>query len=122
GHGHPFEKRTLLEDHPAVGAGAGDTAAVDHHVAGSRREKTRHDVEKRGLATARGAEHADQLTRCEVERDVLQRLDMPAAGHDETHRDVADRDTTHERSRLRRGWVDGGEPPSFPCLTAGSSN
>src|SRR3977135_282248 len=55
------ELRKVLEHNAAVGALAADGLTADADFSAGRHEKSRDDVEQRGLATARGSQEAEEL-------------------------------------------------------------
>src|SRR6266566_3640510 len=92
------ELREILEHDAAIGALAADGLTADPDFSACRREKSRDDVEQRGLATARGTQQAEELRLLYAEADVVD------AGHPPGRcvvdkRDVADFDVRH-RCRL----------------------
>jgi len=63
----PRKQREVLEDNAAIRARRSDRLALDDNPAGFRRQKTADQVEQCRLATARGAEQRNELTRSDVE-------------------------------------------------------
>src|SRR5262249_6833021 len=72
------KQREMLKDDAAIRAGRGDRLALDEDLAGLRREKTADEIEQRRLAAAGGSEQRYELTRADVERDLLKREHRPA--------------------------------------------
>ena len=52
------------------------------HAAAVGRLEPADDVEERGLAAARGADHGDELALAHLDARFRQRLDRPALGHE----------------------------------------
>src|SRR5262245_31459553 len=65
------ELRKILEHDAAVGALAADSLTADADLAAGRREKSRDDVEQRGLAAARRTQQAKELRLLHVEADAV---------------------------------------------------
>src|SRR5262249_422292 len=57
----PGKQRVGLEDHAAVGAGAGDRSAVEEDAARGRLIEARDQAEEGRLAAARGPEEAEEV-------------------------------------------------------------
>src|SRR5712692_1865439 len=76
----PRKQSGLLEHDQALAAGPYDRLAVGEHAAGIGLRQAGHDVEKRGLAAAAGADQADELAVADLERDVVERMHVCAAG------------------------------------------
>ena len=75
------EERVGLEHHRDVAIGrreTGDIAVADGDLAGGRHFETGNHAERRGLATAGGAEEGDEFARFDMEVDVVHRLDVLA--------------------------------------------
>src|SRR5262249_21215914 len=77
-HGLPREQRVLLEDHAAVGPGAGDGLAIHHEPARRRADEPRDRVEHRRLAAPRGAQERDELAGLGRQVEAADRLHGPA--------------------------------------------
>ena len=96
-HGHPLKQRTLLKDHAALGIGACDQMIVEGHRALCRGKKSGDDVEKRCLATARGAKDAHQFACFDFEGNVFECLNMAAVWQVKAHGDFIDGESGHAR-------------------------
>ncbi len=79
-HRHRVEQGGALEHHPhllphlerLLEAERADVLAVDHHAPLVRREQPQEELEDRGLARPRLAEHDDRLPRVGGERHVVE--------------------------------------------------
>ncbi len=101
--GLPREERVLLEDHAAVGAGAGDARAVHDHAPSGGPHEARHRVEHGGLPAAGRPEQRHELAGLRREVEAAHRLHGMAVAA-ERHREVLDVDeAAHAPSLLVRG-------------------
>src|SRR5262249_26742495 len=97
-HCLPRKQREMLKDDAAIRAGRGDRLALDEDRAGLRREETADEIEQRRLAAAGGSEQRYELTRADVERDLLEREHRPAG-----RRAIAMAHAIDDDLRLRHG-------------------
>ncbi|MNL11833.1 hypothetical protein D3C87_1326850 [compost metagenome] len=82
GQVHMRIERIILEHHGDVavlGVEVRYLLAADQDLAGGRRFEPRHHPERGGLAAARGAEQADELTIANIEIDVRDGLEVAKA-------------------------------------------
>ena len=79
-HGEPGEQGVLLEDHAALGAGAGDLLAFAVDSAGSGLVEAGDDVEQGRLTAAGGAYHADEFVLIDVQVHPVQGYHLAVAG------------------------------------------
>src|SRR5258707_14208156 len=63
----PRKQREMLEDNTAIRARCTDRLALDKNSAGFRGQKAAAQIEQRRLATTRGADERNELTRSYIE-------------------------------------------------------
>ena len=71
--GFPGKQSGLLEHNAAVGSGFAYLDAIDAYRAAMRREESGDGVEHRRFAATGGAEQAEELARCDIDADVIDR-------------------------------------------------
>src|SRR5207249_10269141 len=92
-HGHPRQQRILLEDDATLGSGLDDGRAVEDDLAGVGGEKSGDEVDERGLAGSRVADHGNELALLEREVHTAEDVGRSARGHERFL------DTTHVEKR-----------------------
>jgi hypothetical protein len=70
-YGSPRQQAKLLKDHGPFLARAGDSRAVEPHLAVVRLDKTQKNIEKCTFAAARGADDTDELASGNIEIEVI---------------------------------------------------
>ncbi len=82
---HVREEGVVLEhgvDVASIGRVVGDALAVDEDLAAGHRNEPTDDVQRRGLAAARGSQQAEELAALDAQRNVIQGAHRPVElGH-----------------------------------------
>ena len=99
-HGQPGHQREGLEDHRGLPVGAGQTAAAELHLAFRRGHEAGDAAQQGGLAAAAAAEQGDELSLGNVQVDVVEDRQRPAARSGER---LAQR--PHADQRRRNGRI-----------------
>ena len=97
GHGHVREQRVALEHQAGVALPRrqrGDVALAEPHAAGGRLDEAGDDAQGRGLAAAGGAEQHQELAVGDVERNVVDGLEVAVALGDAGQLQARHRQTT----------------------------
>src|SRR5262249_58955784 len=78
-HGHPRERRVVLEYHTAIAAGTGHRLAVHQDLAGGRLLEAGDDAEQGRFPATGGADQTRELAALERKVDASERFDLAVA-------------------------------------------